>query len=182
MKFWPQIIPHRDLEHLELLELLLWNSICNWNKYYYMLRFGIFTYYILLLGVKRSWVQVSSLGPKSADNRLIVCAFLFCLYLCTETWTPSPKANTIGILRSKFVGRAHKSRYSDQKVQIIVWLSVLFYFVLNLYIETWTPSPKANTIGQFAQQICGQSPQVSSLDFYFRLVTDFAVKIRCSLN
>ena len=112
MNFWPQIIPHRDLEHLELLELLLWNSICNWNKYHYMLCFGIFTYYILLLGVKRSWVQASSLGPKSADNRLIVCAFLFCLYLCTETWTPSPKANTIG---------------------------------------------------QFAQQICGQSPQVSSL-------------------
>ena len=60
-------------------------------------------------------------------------------------------------------GREFKSRHSDQKVQIIVWLSVLFYFVLNLYIETWTPSPKANTIGQFAQQICGQSPQVSSL-------------------
>ena len=79
MKFWPQIIPHRDLEHLELLELLLWNSICNRNKYHYMLCFGIFTYYILLLGVKRSWVQVSSLGPKSADNHLIICAFLFCL-------------------------------------------------------------------------------------------------------
>ena len=29
--------------------------------------------------------QVSSLGPKSTDNRLIVCTFLFCLYLCTET-------------------------------------------------------------------------------------------------
>ena len=32
-----------------------------------------------------------------------------------ETWTPSPKANIIGYLRSKFVGRAHKSRHSDQK-------------------------------------------------------------------
>ena len=60
-------------------------------------------------------------------------------------------------------GREFKSRHSDQKVQIIVWLSVLFYFALNLCTETWTPSPKANTIGQFAQQICGQSPQVSSL-------------------
>ena len=53
MNFWPQIIPHRDLEHLELLKLLLWNSICNRNKYHYMLCFGIFTYYILLLGGSR---------------------------------------------------------------------------------------------------------------------------------
>ena len=75
MKFWPQIIPHRDLEHLELLELLLWNSIWNWNKHHYMLWFGIFTYYILLLGVKRSWVQVSSLGPREPLITLVFQRF-----------------------------------------------------------------------------------------------------------
>ena len=67
MKFWPQIIPHRDLEHLELLELLLWNSICNWNKYHYMLCFGIFTYYILLLGGQE--VVSSSLVTRTIENR-----------------------------------------------------------------------------------------------------------------
>ena len=93
MNFWPQIIPHRDLEHLELLELLLWNSICNWNKYHYMLCFGIFTYYILLLGVKRPWVQVPLLGPKGADNRLIVCAFSF-RFLCTQGLEPPRRRRT----------------------------------------------------------------------------------------